>query len=592
MIEPLSAVDSSRSVQRTRAIADAAPRAPVALLVAVGILALAAGCGQENASVGTGGYDVILAGGTVYDGSGAPALQADVAVSGDTIAAIGNLSAERADTVIDVSGLAVAPGFINAHSWATGSLLIDGRSMSDLKQGVTTEVFGEGITMGPINERLRELYGTEADRDYPPPGYDITWSTLRGYLQHLEERGVTPNVASFVGATTLRQYAIGNDDRAPSEEELDTMTGLVASELQAGALGLGSRLAYAPASYAETPELVALARASARHGGRYISHIRSEGGDLLAALEEFLEIVRTAPAPGTVYHLKAAGESNWPKMDSVITRIRSARGDGRDVTATVYPYQAGSTGLDACLPPWAHEGGPDSLRTRLRDSATRDSMAADMRQVPPYWENYCKLSGSPENVLVLEFAQDSLEHLQGQTLAEIAERRGVSPEVATMDLVLRDRSLVQTAYFLMSEENLRQKISQPWVFFGSDAPSVATDSVFTESMVHPRAYGTFAKVLSDYVREEGLIPLTEAVRRMTSLPARQFGLAGRGLLAPGMYADVVVFDPAEIDDRATYQDPHQYAEGVRHVLVNGTVVLRDGEHTGEHPGRALSKNER
>lgn len=579
-------------------LADTPPKTsappPVAAVVSLvlALITIPVGCGSDTGSPDDGSWDLILVGGTVYDGSGAPAYEADVAIAGDTVAAVGDLEGGRADTVIDVTGLAVAPGFVNAHSWATGSLLIDGRSMSDLKQGVTTVVFGEGITMGPINERLRELYGNERDRDYPPPGYDITWSTLRGYLQHLEERGVTPNVTSFVGATTLRQYEVGNEDRPPTAGELRRMTGLVAQEMQAGALGLGSRLAYAPASYAETPELVTLARASARYGGRYISHIRSEGGDLLPALDEFLEIVRTAPAPGTVYHLKAAGRANWPKMDTVIRRIRSARGDGHDVTATVYPYRAGSTGLDACLPPWAHEGGPDSLRARLQDPEARERMAADMQQVPPPWENYCKLSGSPENVLLLEFARDSLAYLQGRTLAAVAEEWDVSPETATMDLVLRDRSLVQTAYFLMSEANLRRKIRQPWVFFGSDAPSVAADSAFTASMVHPRAYGTFAKVLSDYVREEDLIPLTEAVRRMTSLPASQFGLAGRGLLAPGAYADVVVFDPDEVEDRATYEAPHRYAEGIRHVLVNGRLVLRDGEHTGDHPGRALTRDGR
>lgn len=557
-------------------------------LILVLLLALG-GCAADDAPPN---YDVLLRGGTVYDGSGAPPVRADVGIRGDTVAAIGDLTGARADHVLDVSGLAVAPGFINAHSWATGSLLLDGRSMSNLKQGVTTEVFGEGVTMGPLNDRLRELYRTESDRDFPPPGYDITWETLRGYLLHLENRGVTPNVASFVGATTLRQYVIGNEDRSPSEDELDRMTELVSSEMRGGALGLGSRLAYAPANYADTPELVALARASSRYGGMYISHIRSEANELLAALDEFLHIVRTAPSAGTIYHLKAAGQSNWGKMDSVISLIRSARGDGLDITATVYPYQAGSTGLDACLPPWAHEGGPDSLRARLRDPALRDSIASDMARVPPPWENYCKLSGSPENVLLLQFTQDSLKHLQGRSLAEVARSRGVSPEVATMDLVLHDRSLVQTAYFLMSDDNLRQKIRQPWVFFGSDAPSVAADSTFITSMVHPRAYGTFAKILSDYVRDEDLVSLPEAIRRMTSLPASRFDLEGRGLLAPGMYADVVVFDPARVEDRATYQEPHRYAEGVVHVLVNGRPALSEGEHTGQHPGRALFRNER
>lgn len=534
-------------------------------------------------------FDLLIVGATVYDGSGGPPLEADVAVRGNRIVQVGSLADATARKRIDASGLAVAPGFINAHSWATGSLLRDGRSLSNLKQGVTTEVFGEGVTMGPLNDALITKYGTEEDRDYPPPGYPIEWRTLRDYLTHLESKGVTPNVASFVGATTVREFVLGAEDRAPTGREMKQMKGLVDRAMREGALGLGSRLAYAPASYASTEELTALATVAAKHGGRYVSHIRSEGSELLPALEEFFAITENAGLPGTIYHLKAAGARNWSKLDRVIVRVEDQRSKGHDVTATVYPYRAGSTGLDACLPPWVHEGGPDSLRARLRDPGVRKRMAEQMTADSLLWEDYCRLSGSPDNVLLVEFHNPDLQHLQGQTLAEVAERRNVSPSTAIMDLVLEDKSLVQTVFFMMSEENVRKKIRLPWVFFGSDAPSVAAEGEFLDARVHPRAYGTFARVLGRYVREEGLISLQEAVRRMTSLPADQFRLSRRGRLSAGYFADVVVFDPSKIEDRTTYEEPHRYAEGMVHVFVNGTQVLRAGKHTGELPGRALQR---
>lgn len=550
------------------------------------VVVLAAACESDPQQVE---FDVVLSGGTVFDGTGAEGRVADVAIDGDRIAAVGDIDGSRAALTLDVSGLAVAPGFINAHSWATGSLLRDARSMSDLKQGVTTEVFGEGITMGPLNEELRRRLETSADRDYPPPGYDIEWTSLREYLDHLEGRGVTPNVASFVGATTIRQYVLGDDDRRPTDDELERMKELVRNAMEAGALGVGSRLAYAPASYATTRELTALARTGAQFGGRYISHIRSEGTDLLPATRELLEIAGATGAGTTIYHLKAAGVRNWPKLDTVLSLVASHRSQGMDLTATMYPYRAGSTGLSACIPPWAHEGGPDSLYRRLEDFEARRRMIADMRRRQDAWENYCQLSGSPDDILLVEFRSERLKDLQGRTLADVAEERGSDPQTAILDLVREDRSPVQTVFFLMSEENIRKKLKQPWVFFGSDEPSVAAEGRFLESRVHPRGYGTFARVLGQFVRVEGILSLAEAIRRMTSLPSDQFGLTDRGRLQPGRFADIVVFDSRTIRDHATYAEPHQYASGVKHVFVNGEQVLFDGEHTGAFPGRALRR---
>lgn len=561
-------------------------RAATAPALVAGFLAAAlAGCGGNSQPADE--YDVVLRGGIVYDGTGAPPRRADVAIRGDRVAAVGDLSGARAETVLQVEGLAVAPGFINAHSWATGTLLRDGRSLSDLKQGVTTEVFGEGVTMGPLNDVLKRRLETEYDLDFPPPGYPISWRTLHEYLAHMEEKGITPNVASLVGATTLRQYVVGDVDRPATAQELERMRALVKEEMANGALGVGSRLAYAPASYASTEELIALAEVASRYGGRYMSHIRSEGGTLLEAVDELLRIAREARIGATIYHLKAAGADNWPKMDSVIARVNRARAEGLDIAATLYPYRAGSTGLDASIPHWAHEGGPDSLRARLRDPATRRRIAADIRAPSTTWENYYRLSGSPENIVLVEFQQDSLKKYQGMSLAEVAAQRGADPVETLMDLVLHDRSLVQTVYFMMSEENTAKQIRQPWVMLGSDAPSIAAEGEFLKSSVHPRAYGTFAQFLAKYVREDGVLSLEEAIRRLTSLPADHFGFEGRGRLQVGEYADVVVFDPESIQDHATFDRPHRYATGVHHVFVNGVQVLREGEHTGAFPGRAL-----
>jgi len=528
-------------------------------------------------------YDVIIRGGTVFDGLGGAPTVADVALAGDTIAAVGDLSDASARTTVDAGGLAVAPGFINLLSWATTSLIEDGRSQSDIRQGVTLEVFGEGESEGPLNETMRkEMLEQQGDIKY-----DIPWTTLAEYLDHLEARGISPNIASFVGATTVRIHELGYEDRPPTPEELERMQTLVRRAMEAGALGVGSSLIYAPAFYAHTDELVALARVAADYDGMYISHIRSEGTNLLAALDELIAIARQAGIRAEAYHLKAAGKENWGKLDSAIARIEAARAEGLAVTADMYTYTAGATGLDASMPPWVQEGGLDAWIDRLRDPDTRARVVREMRAPATTWENLYRAAGSPENILLVGFKADSLKPLTGKTLAEVAAARDQSPEETAMDLVIRDHSRVGTVYFLMSEENVAKQIALPWVSFGSDAGSMAPEGVFLKSNPHPRAYGNFARLLGHYVRDEGIIPLEEAVRRLTSLPAHNLRIARRGSLAPGMYADVVVFDPARIEDHATFAEPHQYATGVAHVWVNGVQVLRDGEHTGATPGRVV-----
>lgn len=529
-------------------------------------------------------YDVVIRGGTVYDGSGGAPFVGDVAIAGDTIAAIGELAGSAQGQVeIDAEGLAVAPGFINMLSWATESLIEDGRSQSDIRQGVTLEIFGEGSSMGPLNEAMKqEMLEQQGDIKF-----DITWTTLGEYLEHLVERGVSTNVASFVGATTVRVHEVAYEDRPPTSDELARMQALVRQGMREGALGVGSSLIYAPAFYAGTDELVALAAAAGELGGMYISHMRSEGNRLLEAVDEVLEIARRAGVPAEIYHLKAAGQSNWSKLDPVIEKIETARAEGLAITADMYTYTAGATGLDAAMPPWVQEGGHDAWVERLRDPAIRARVAEEMRTPTDDWENLLLASGSPDRVLLVGFKQDSLKHLTGSTLAEVAEVRGTSPEETAMDLVIQDDSRVGTIYFIMSEENVRKKIRQPWVSFDSDAASLAPEGVFLESNPHPRAYGSFARLLGRYVREEQVIPLEDAIRRLTTLPATNLKLRRRGALQQGYFADVVVFDPATIQDHATFEQPHQYATGMVHVFVNGTQVLRDGAHTGATPGRVV-----
>lgn len=527
-------------------------------------------------------FDVILRNGTIYDGSGGAPFRGDVALRGDSIVAVGAVTGSAVDE-IDVTGLAVAPGFINMLSWATESLIQDGRSESDIRQGVTLEVFGEGWSMGPLNDAMKREQ-TEQQGDLR---YDIDWTTLGEYLESLERRGIANNVASFVGATTVRIHELGYDDRPPTPEELDRMRALVRQGMEEGALGLGSSLIYAPAFYANTGELVALAREVAAYGGMYISHMRSEGNRLLEAVDELIMIARAAGVPAEIYHLKAAGAQNWPKMDEVIARVEAARAEGLEITADMYTYTAGATGLDAAMPPWVQEGGLQQWKQRLRDPALRARVRREMTTPTDEWESLYLLAGSPERVVLVAFKQDSLKPLTGKTLAEVARMRGKSPEETAMDLVVADDSRVGTVYFLMSEDNVKKQVALPWLSFGSDAESLAPEGVFLKSNPHPRAYGNFARLLGKYVREEQVIPLEEAIRKLTTLPAGNLKLRRRGALRPGYFADVVVFDPAVIIDHATFEEPHQYATGMRHVYVNGQQVLRDGEHTGATPGRVV-----
>ena len=528
-------------------------------------------------------FDVIIRNGTVYDGSGGEGRQADVALRGDRIAGVGNFKSATAKVTIDARGLAVAPGFINMLSWSTESLIADGRSQSEIRQGVTTEIMGEGESMGPVNDRVRE----KMLREQKDIHYEIKWTTLAEYLRYLEARGVSCNVASFIGATTIRENVIGFEDKAPTPQQLDEMRALVRQEMEAGALGIGTSLIYPPAFYAKTPELIELCKVAAKYQGKYISHMRSEGNQLIEALDELIRISREANIPAEVYHIKAAGESNWPKLDSLLARIEAAQKEGLKITADMYTYTAAGTGLDACLPPWTEEGGYPALFKRLRDPATRQKIAKEVKTPSDAWENLYLAAGSPDKILLVGFKSEKLKPLTGKSLADVAKMRGTDPIETIMDLIAEDESRIDTIYFLMSEENVRKELAKPWISFGSDEASQAPEGVFLKSNPHPRAYGNFARVLGKYVREEKLIPLGEAIRRLSALPAANLGLDRRGYLKEGMFADVVVFDPATVGDRATYAQPHQYAVGMKHVFVNGTQVLKDGEHTGATPGRAL-----
>ncbi|HET9294190.1 MAG TPA: D-aminoacylase [Gemmatimonadales bacterium] len=525
-------------------------------------------------------YDLIIRGGTVYDGTGTPGRVADVAISGDTIAAIGDLAGKRAREEVDASGLAVTPGFINMLSWAVSDLLVDGRSQGDIRQGVTLEIFGEGNSMGPLTDSMRTLMLAEQG----DLRFEVPWTTLGEYLEHLERKGVSTNVASFIGATTVRKHEIGYDDRPPTPEELARMQALVRQAMEEGALGVGSSLIYAPANYADTEELIALARAAGEYGGMYISHMRDESRRLLEAADELIRIAREANVPAEIYHLKASGRPNWGKLDSLIAKVEAARASGLRITADMYTYPASSTGLDATMPVWVQEGGHDAWVTRLKDPAIRRRLLREMRGEGGY-DNAFTNAGGAEGVLLVGFKNPALKSLTGKTLAEVARMRGKSPEETAMDLVIEDDSRVDCVYFTMSEDNVRREVAIPWMSFGSDGGSMSTEGVFLLSGTHPRSYGNFARLLGRFVREEKVIPLEEAIRKLTSQPADNLRIQRRGRLAVGNFADVVAFDPATITDRATFQEPHQYATGVRHVWVNGTQVLKDGEHTGAKPGR-------
>ena len=527
-------------------------------------------------------YDVILRNGTLYDGSGTPGVVGDLALNGDRIAAVGELGDATGKVEVDVSGMAVSPGFINMLSWATESLIEDGRSMGDLRQGVTLEVFGEGWSEGPLNDEMK----AQAVEQQGDIRFDIAWTTLGEYLDYLVERGISPNVASFVGATTVRIHEVGFENRPPTEEELERMRALVRQGMEEGALGLGSSLIYAPAFYASTEELIELAKAASEYGGIYISHMRSEGNRLLESVDELIRIAVEADLPAEIYHLKAGGMSNWDKMDDVLAKVDQARSEGLRITADMYNYTAGSTGLDAAMPPAVQEGGYEAWAERLKDPAVRERLKVEMSTPTDEWENLFLAAGA-EGTLLVGFKNEELKPLTGKTLAEVAEMRGTSPEETAMDLVIEDGSRVQVVYFLMSEENIKKQIAVRWVSFCSDAGSMAPEGVFLKSSTHPRAYGNFARLLGKYVRDEGVIPLEEAIRKLTSLPAENLSIRERGRLREGFYADVVVFDPATIQDHATYEEPHQLATGVAHVWVNGEQVLRDGEHTGAMPGRVV-----
>jgi len=537
------------------------------------------GCSQGPPPVN---YDVIVRGGSVYDGSGATPVQADVAINGDRIVKIGDLSEATATNEIDAAGKAVSPGFINMLSWATESLIIDGRGMSDIKQGVTLEVMGEGWSMGPLNDELKAMAAAR-QQDFK---YDIEWTTLGEYLEFLVNRGISPNVASYVGATTLRMLEVGSDDVPASDEQLARMQEHVRVAMREGAIGVGSSLIYAPANFASTEELIALVEAAAEYGGRYISHIRSEGNRLEESVDELLEIAEATGAPAEIYHLKAAGRDNWHKLENVFAMVEQARADGFAITADMYTYTAGATGLDAAMPLWVQEGGDEEWFARLEDPAIRERVLVEMNEDQSEWENLFYHAG-PHGVLFIGFRNPELRHLTGKTLAEIADMWEVTPAEAAIDLVIKDRSRVDTVYFLMSEENVAKKVAKPWVSFGSDAEASAPEGVFLNSSTHPRAYGTFARVLGKFARDDGVIPLQEAIRKMTSLPAANIGIRERGSLTEGFYADVVVFDPAAVRDHATFEEPLQYATGIEHVFVNGEQVLEDGEHTGATPGRVV-----
>jgi len=530
-------------------------------------------------------FDLIIRGGTVYDGSGKPSMVTDVGINADTVAFIGDLSNAEGEKQIDATGLAVAPGFINMMSHAELSLLIDGNSQADIRQGITLEVLGEG-SMGPLNDKMKQDWKDQMKRN-PDWQFDIDWTTLGEYLESLQRRGISPNVASFVGANTVRIHELGYANRAPDAEELERMKSLIKQAMEEGAMGTTTALIYAPDNYATTEELIELSKVAAPYGGMYISHMRSEGNNILNAVDETIRIAREANLPAEIYHLKMGGKQNWRKLDSVIAKIDKANKSGLRITADMYTYTAGATGLDATMPPWVQEGGIKEWIKRLKNPAIRKKVLQEMRTPTDTWENLLLNAGDPERVLLLGFTNDSLKRYTGKTLGEVAKIYGKSPEETAMDLVIADSTRVETAYFLMNEENIKRQIALPYVSFGSDAGSPTAAGVFLKYKDHPRAYGNFSRLLGKYVRDEKVIPLEEAIRKLTSLPATNLKIQKRGQLAPGYYADLAIFDPAKIQDHATFENPHQYSTGMVHVFVNGTQVLADGEHTGAKPGKVV-----
>ena len=548
--------------------------------IATATLAVALLLGPVAQGAEPASYDLLIRNGMIYDGSGAAPYLGDVAINGDRIAYAGPARPATATKVVDAKGLAVSPGFINMLSWATESLLVDGRAQSDLRQGVTLEVMGEGWSMGPLNDGMKKLaVERQGDIKYP-----IEWTTLGEYLSLLERRGTSVNIASFVGATTVRQHELGENDVDPTPQQLERMRRLVRQAMEEGALGVGTSLIYPPASFAETDELVALTTEAARCGGTYISHMRSEGDRLLESIDELIEISRRSGAPAEIYHLKQVGRANWPKLDKVIAKVESARASGLKITADMYSYTAGATGLAASMPPWVQNGGNEAMLERLKDPATVARVKREMLEPGKDWENLYLHAGA-DGVQLASLTEPSLKPFIGKTVAEVAKMRGVSPEQAVIDLVLADKGRSGAIFFLMSEENVKRQAAIPWVSFGSDGEASAPEGVFLKSSTHPRAYGNFARFLGKYVRDEKVVSLAEAVRRLTSQPANNLGLSNRGRLKAGMAADVVLFDPTTIADRSTFARPMQYATGVHQVFVNGVQVLKDGEPTGAKAGR-------
>ena len=546
-------------------------------LLQIWVFLVLTGCGSNNS------YDVIVRNGILYDGSGSASYKGDLAINADTIAALGNLKHAHGKLVVDAKNMAIAPGFINMLSWADKSLIEDGLSQSDIRQGVTLEVMGEGWSDGPLNEPMKKDE-IEKQGDIK---YDISWNTLGGYLDFLEKKGVSTNIASFVGATSLRIYVIGYDNRPPTPEEMISMKKLAGQAMEEGAIGISSALIYAPASFSKTDELVELCKEVSKYKGMYISHIRSEGDNLLGSLDELIKISKDAHIKAEIYHLKAAGTENWYKMDLAIKKIDSARTAGLDITANMYNYTAAGTGLYATMPQWVQEGGQDAWLSRLKDPAIKARVLKEMKVPGKDWENFFYMVGSPENIILGVFKTDSLKYLTGKTLAEVAGLKKLSPAETIIYLVVNDNSPVESMFFLMTEDNIKKQIALPWVSFGSDEQSLAPEGVFLKSNPHPRAYGNVSSLLGKYIREEKIIPLEEAIRKLTSLPATNMKVKKRGLLKPGYFADVVIFDLNTIIDHATYTKPHQYSTGVSDVFVNGKQVLKDGEHTGAMPGRVV-----
>jgi N-acyl-D-amino-acid deacylase len=549
-------------------------------IIFLGFLTALLSCVQNQKQVS---FDILITNARIYDGSGSDPVSGSIGINNDTIAFVGQRGNFAAGTIINAGQKAVSPGFINMLSWATETLIEDGRGLSDIRQGVTLEVMGEGSSMGPLNEIMK----THAKQSQADIKYDIQWTSLGEYLSFLENKGIAPNVASFLGATTLRIHELGYEDRPPTPDEMENMKSLVRQGMEEGALGIGSSLIYAPAFYSSTEELIELCKVAKEYGGMYITHMRSEGNRLLEGVNEVLRIASESGISAEIYHLKAAGKNNWKKMDQVIEKIDSARNQGLEITTDMYTYIAGATGLDASMPPWVQEGGYKAWSERLQNPAVRKKVAEEMKTDPENWENLYASAGSPEKVLLVGFKNDSLKKYTGKSLAEVAKIMGKTPEETAMDLVIEDGSRVGTVYFLMSEENVIKQIKLPYMSFGSDAGAPSSEGVFLQSNPHPRAYGNFARLLGKYVRDEKVIPLEEAIRKLTSLPASNLGLDKRGLLKKGYYADIVIFDPETITDHATFDQPHQYATGVKHVFVNGVLVLEDGEPTGKTGGRFI-----